>query len=114
MPIRGIEMLGIAAAGGAAAGTAAAAFCWGAWVAWIVGSAVGEAEGDAVAEAIATTLLDTGATRSGERPTAGILGGRSSMPIAETIRRPRLRFNSLPPLRSRLGALTLSHGQHCL
>src|ERR1700731_3819395 len=110
MPMRGIEMLAIAAGGGAAAGAAAAAFCWGACVAWVVGSAVGEADGEAVAEAAATMFLDTAVARSGEGPTAGILASRSTKPIAETIRPPRLGFTSLPPLRSRLGALTLSHG----
>jgi hypothetical protein len=79
-----------------------------------VGSAVGEVEGDAVAEATATMFLDTAATLSGERPAAGILASRSSKAIAETIRRPCLGLTSLPPLGSRLGALTLSHGQHCL
>src|ERR1700674_1210381 len=100
MPIRGIEMLAIAAVAGAAAATAAAAFRWAASVGWVVASAVAEAEGDAVLEAVARMFLDTATSLSGERPTAGILASRRRKPIAETIRPPRLRFIPRPPLRS--------------
>jgi len=95
-----MDMLAIAAVGGAAAATAAAAFRWAASVGWVVATAVGDADGDAVLEAVATMFLDTAASLSGERPTAGILASRRRKPIAETIRRPRLRFSPLPPLRS--------------
>src|ERR1700682_5312115 len=105
IPTREIEMPAIAAVAGAAAATAAAAFRWAASVGWVVGSAVAEAEGDTVLEAVATMFLDTAASLSGERPTAGILASRRRQPIAETSRLSRLRFSLLPPLCSAFESL---------
>src|ERR1700674_4927687 len=98
MPIRGIEMLAIAAVAGAAAATAAAAFRWAASVGWVVASGVAEAGGEAVLEAVARVFPETAPSLAGERPTAGILESRRRKPIAEPIRRPRLRFIPRPPL----------------